>query len=207
MNIFLFFVALFVSVLVVGRVIVVKESLLGTSLERICEDCREIANVPACSFMCNYNAINEPNEDLPTLNGIYLLKSHNVGDSGTVIRWVLELNLSTDGSITGFSSVRRQSNYQNFSVSGIYAGSATLLLLLSTAETTGEPLKVWDPTESEVLATSADPGATGLKLTIAEDSLLHGSTTGYTYVDRHAPIQLTFEKVDASAIPSDYLSA
>jgi hypothetical protein len=164
-----------------------------------CLDCKRVANAPACGFFCNLNAINVPHQDLARLNGLYKVRHDSTPD---IIRWVLGLEFDTNGSIRGFSTVRRGPRYQDYDVSGVYIGDDTLLLLLSSETTTEEgETRVRNndaAAESEyLLAESADPDAVGLKLQVlGQGNLLTGSTTGYTYLDPESAIVLTFERTD-----------
>lgn len=203
---FLVFVSLFVSLLIIGRSIGSKENLrevsLTQSFNKLCEDCRSRANVPACSFVCDLNAIHVPNDTLlPGLSGTYILKHHNIRP---MLLWVLELQCNSDGSVLGFSVIRRGINYQSYHVSGVYAGAGTLLLLLSSTDRTGEPVAP-NLVDLPSLSTSADPEAVGLKLKVVAGSLLHGSTTGQTALDGGSPIEVSFEKT--VEVPDDYFSA
>ncbi len=204
------------------------------SFSTLCDECKSMANVPACSFICNMNAVvNVPTPDLSTHSGVYLLKHHNIVNQyehqgGETFRWALVLDVANDGKVHGFSAVRRGADYESYDVTGVYAGNSTLMLILLSVST-GPPATVLDDTLDSLvedlytenpddpvtvlhttdnrLLFSPNPGASGLKLTFDANGHLYGATTGYTYLEsRNAelPISVTFEKRER--IPENYFS-
>lgn len=169
-------------------------------VENLCADCRLKANVPACSYICNLNAINVTHPELERINGLFLSRPDTVAHRK--VRWVLGLQAHTDGKIEGFSAAQIGSHYQEYDVNGLYIGDETLLLLLRTTfdATTDPPhsdtirVEKKDNHTGSPLDQSADPEAIGLKLRIVNFDLFDAQTTGYTYVDPQGPINLVFER-------------
>lgn len=205
--------ALLAALFVWARIIAVDVSMspaysqsanLRESVNNICRDCRSKGNIPACSYICNLNAMNVA-ADIEDLTGVYKLKYHGTQD---FMRWILALECGANGTVTGFSTVRKGHRYENYDVSGLYVGSSTILLLLSTTDDTSEPAappSLLDERQTHTLQTSADPGAVGLKLVVSTGDILRGSTTGYTYLDDVSPIEVAFQKTN-DPITSEYFT-
>lgn len=205
------------------------------SFSTLCDECKSMANVPACSFICNMNAVvNVPTPGLSTHSGVYLLKHHNIlinpeqGQGGETFRWALVLDVANDGKVHGFSAVRRGSDYESYDVTGVYAGNSTLMLILLSVST-GQPAIVLDNTLDSLLEDlttedpddpvtvlhtrdnrllfSPNPGASGLKLTFDTNGHLYGATTGYTYLEsRNAELPISVTFEKRERIPENYFS-
>lgn len=172
-------------------------------VHNLCTDCRKKANVPACSYICNLNAINVTHPELERISGLFFARPDTVANRK--VRWVLGLQAHTHGKIEGFSTAQIGSHYQDYDINGLYIGDETLLLILRTTfdASTNSPSSSNTAVVQEAsddnhtgypLDRSEDPEAIGLKLRIVNFDLLHAQTTGYTYVDPQGPFELIFER-------------